>query len=45
MVTQHIKIFGIETNLKIIATIDRCKFNILKKPLLKNKYLILNVEF
>jgi hypothetical protein len=29
------KIYGIETNLKIIATIERCKFNILKKPLLK----------
>jgi hypothetical protein len=31
MVIQHIKIFGIEINMKIIVAIKRCKFNILQK--------------
>jgi hypothetical protein len=35
MVTQHIKISGMETNFKIIVVIERCKFNILKKIIKK----------
>jgi hypothetical protein len=35
MVIQHIKIYGIKMNMKIIATIDRCKFNIFLKTLIK----------
>ncbi len=46
MVTQHIKIFGIEINMKIAATIEIHKYNIFQKGCYeKNEYLILNIWF
>ncbi len=32
---QHIKISRIKINMKIIATIERCKFNIFQKNVIK----------
>jgi hypothetical protein len=46
MVTQHINIYGIEINMKIMVAIDICKFNIFQIYIyiyFINKYLILNI--
>ncbi len=32
---QHIKIFGIKIKMKIIAIVERCKFNIFQKNVIK----------